>query len=294
MKEVALFRKLQAYSELVVLPHSVFALPFALASLLVATEGRPSLRLLALVVAAMVLARTAAMAYNRFLDALLDARNPRTQDRPIQTGKVRRWEALAITVLCAIAFIGVCSFINPLAHRLSPVALFVLFFYSHTKRFTWASHLFLGLALGIAPVGAWVAATGELAALPFWLLGAVVCFLAGFDILYATWDEEFDRREHLQSWVTRWGLKNSLMASRIFHFLMIGFLAGFGAHAGLSGLYFIGVAILGAILAAQHRGLYRLERLAAPGAFRVSGGLFKWNGWVAVLYLLVVGVALWT
>lgn len=291
---MSLFDKLKAYSELVVLPHSVFALPFALASLLVATKGRPSLRLLGLVVAAMVLARTAAMAYNRFLDARLDARNPRTMDRPIQTGKVRRWEALALTVLCAIAFIGVCFFINPLAHKLSPVALFILFFYSHTKRFTWTSHLFLGLALGIAPVGAWVAATGVLETTPFWLLGAVICFLAGFDILYATWDEAFDRKEHLQSWVTRWGLKNSLTASRVFHMLMIGFLAGFGAHAGLHGIYFIGVAIVGAILAAQHRGLYRMERMAAPGAFRVSGGLFKWNGWVAVLYLAVVGYALWT
>jgi len=289
-----LFSKLQAYSELVVLPHSVFALPFALASLLVATQGRPSPRLLVFVVAAMVLARTAAMAYNRFLDAQLDARNPRTQDRPIQTGKVRRWEALALTVLCSIAFIGVCFFINPLAHQLSPVALFILFFYSHTKRFTWTSHLFLGLALGIAPVGAWVAATGELAILPFWLTAAVVCFLAGFDILYATWDEEFDRREHLHSWVTRWGLKNSLMASRIFHVLMIGFLAGFGAHAGLHGIYFVGVAVVGAILASQHRGLYRMERFAAPGAFRVSGTLFKWNGWVAVLYLAVVGYSVWT
>jgi 4-hydroxybenzoate polyprenyltransferase len=279
---------------LVVLPHSVFALPFALASLLVATAGRPSLRLLALVVAAMVLARTAAMAYNRFLDAPIDARNPRTLDRSIPTGKVRRWEALSLAIFSAFAFMGVCSLLNPLAHRLSPLALLVLFFYSHTKRFTWTTHLFLGLALGIAPVGAWVAATGELAARPFWLLAAVVCFLAGFDILYATWDEDFDRRERLHSWVTRWGLKNSLRASRVFHLLMVGFLAGFGAHAGLPGPYFIGVAVVGAILASQHRGLYRMERLTTPGTFRVSGALFRWNGWVAVLYLAVVGYSLWT
>lgn len=289
VKDVALFRKIKDYSELVVLPHSVFALPFALASLLVATGGRPTFRLLALVVAAMVLARTCAMAYNRFLDADLDARNPRTKDRPIPSGRVGKGETLVLAVLGAAGFVAVTWFINPLAFRLSPLALFVMLAYSHTKRFTWLSHLVLGLALGIAPVGAWIAARGVLEGPPFWLTGAVVCFVAGFDILYSAWDEDFDRKEGLHSWVTRFGLAASLRTSRVLHALMAGCLAGFGAHAGLSAPYYAGVAVVAALLIHQHRSVHR----DASGEIRIAPSLFRTNGWIAVAYVVVVGLSLW-
>ncbi len=193
------FESFKTLSNLVVLPHSVFALPFALASLLTATQGKPPLKTLFLVVAAMVLARTAAMAYNRLVDADVDARNPRTRNRDIPMGRIKPWQVGLLIGACAAGFMTVCYFLNDLAFKLSAPALAIVFFYSHTKRFTWASHLFLGLALGVAPVGAWVAATGKIPSQPFWLTAAVVCFLAGFDILYSTQDLEFDKGEKLHS-----------------------------------------------------------------------------------------------
>ena len=188
---------------------------------------------------------------------------------------------------------GATYFINPLAFKLSPLALAIVFFYSHTKRFTWTSHLFLGLALGVAPVGAWIAGTGKLGIQPLWLLGAVICFLAGFDILYATQDLSFDKREGLQSWVVRWGIPRSLMASRLFHFLMLGFLAGFGAQVGFRPIYFWGIALVGFVLLVQHRLAYRLEKDGGDIRFSLSPAMMGYNGWIAVLYFLVVGVTLW-
>src|ERR1041384_1143501 len=194
-----MLEKIKTISNLVVLPHSVFALPFALASLLAATGGRPPLKVLFLVVVCMVVARTAAMAYNRLVDAEIDAKNPRTKDRDIPAGRVKPWEVKLLVWICGLGFVGTCFFLNPLAFKLSPLALGIILFYSYTKRFTWTSHLFLGLALGVAPVGAWIAATGQFSTAPLWLTAAVMCFVAGFDILYDTQDEAFDKTEGLQS-----------------------------------------------------------------------------------------------
>lgn len=288
-----LLRKLKDYSELVVLPHSVFALPFALVALLAATGGRPSFRLLALVVAAMVFARTAAMAYNRFADARIDAKNPRTQGRPIPSGRVHEKEALFLAVFSSAAFIGACALLNPLALVLSPVVLAWFFFYSHTKRFTWLSHFVLGLALGAAPPAAWIAAKGELAAAPLWLTGAVVCFVAGFDILYALWDEDFDRKEGLHSFVVRFGARRAVFASRLLHGLMLGFLAGFGrAMAFPSAVFWPGVVVPAVLLAYQHARIVRFEKGPEGSRPVLSKRLFALNGWVAVAYFLATGVPL--
>jgi len=288
-----MLEKLKTISNLVVLPHSVFALPFALASLLTATHGRPPFRVLFWVVVCMVLARTAAMAYNRLVDADVDALNPRTMNRDIPAGRITRVQVALLTAACALGFMGACWMLNPLAFKLSPLALGIVFFYSHTKRFTWTSHLFLGLALGVAPVGAWVAATGQLAFEPFFLTGAVICFLAGFDILYATQDEAFDKKSGLHSWVVRWGVVNSLQASRFFHVGMLGFLTVFGVQAGFSCSYYAGIALIAAALIYQHLRAYTVETHHGEFKFTLSPKMMGLNGWIAVIYFAVVGVTLW-
>jgi 4-hydroxybenzoate polyprenyltransferase len=285
--------RIRTFSNLVVLPHSVFALPFALAALLVATQGRPSWRLLGLVVLAMFLARTAAMAYNRMVDADLDARNPRTKGRDIPTGRVKVWQARLVVWICALGFVGTCGFLNPLAFRLSPLVLAVLFFYSHTKRFTWASHFFLGFALGLAPVGAWIAATGALALQPLWLTAGVLCFVSGFDILYATQDEDFDRKEGLHSWVVKWGAANAVLASRILHLAMIGFLAGFAVSCGFPTSHFTLLGLVAASLVYLHRTGYKVDRRDGSARVALSPQMMSQNGWAAVLYLGAVAATVW-
>ena len=287
------FEKLKTFSNLVVLPHSVFALPFALASLLTATHGRPSLHILFWVIVCMVLARTTAMAYNRLADADIDAKNPRTMNRDIPAGRIKPWQVKVIIWVCAMGFVLATTRLNPLAAKLSPIALAIILFYSYTKRFTWTSHLFLGLALGVAPVGAWIAATGKFEVEPLWLLAAVICFLAGFDILYATQDEAFDKQEGLQSWVVKWGFANSLKASRFFHACMLGFLSGFGAQVGFSAVYYAGIGLIGAIFLYQHQKAYKLEKRGDTTQFTLSPSMMKMNGWISVLYFAVVGVTVW-
>jgi len=289
-----MFSKLKTFSDLVVLPHSVFALPFALAALLAATGGRPPLPTVFWVVVCMVLARTAAMAYNRLVDADVDALNPRTVNRPIPSGRMSRMTVRVLVWVSGLLFVLAAGQLNPLCLKLSPAALAVVLFYSHAKRFTWASHFFLGLALGIAPVAAWIAATGRVELAPFWLLAGVLCFVAGFDILYATQDLAFDRAHHLHSLVVSWGVRRSLAASRILHALMLGFLSGFGAQLRFPAVYYAGVALLGGVLLTLHRSQYGFGPTGDDASFRLKPAMMRVNGWVAVLYLLIVGVALWS
>jgi 4-hydroxybenzoate polyprenyltransferase len=288
-----MLNKLKTISNLVVLPHSVFALPFALASLLTATHGKPALHVLLWVIVCMVLARTTAMAYNRLVDADVDAENPRTKNRDIPAGRISILQVKIITFLAGLGFMGACFLLNFLAFELSPLALAIICFYSHTKRFTWTSHLFLGLALGVAPVGAWVAATGELEGKPFLLTGAVICFLAGFDILYATQDEAFDKKAGLHSWVVRWGLSNAIQASRFFHVGMLGFLTVFGFQVGFPISYYIGIGLIAIALLYQHLKAYTFEAKGKEVKFALSPKMMGLNGWIAVIYFVVVGVSLW-
>jgi 4-hydroxybenzoate polyprenyltransferase len=288
-----LTRKIKVISNLVVLPHSVFALPFALASLFTVTQGKPSLKLLLLVILAMVLARTTSMAYNRLEDADIDTKNPRTKNRDIPAGRISRLQVKMLILACGLAFIVTCYFLNRLALYLSPVALLIVFFYTHTKRFTWTSHLFLGLALGVAPVGAWIAATGRFDLEPLWLAAAVICFLAGFDILYATLDLAFDLREGLHSWVVRWGIANSLAASRFFHSGMLGFLAAFGYQVHFPQVYYIGLCLVGALLVFEHLKAYTSKKRPGGIEFKLNPAMMLMNGWVSTFYLVVVCVTVW-
>jgi 4-hydroxybenzoate polyprenyltransferase len=275
-------RTLRATGEflaMIKISHSIFALPFALAALFIATQGRPPLLLILEVTAACVLARTAAMAWNRWTDASIDARNPRTSGRAIPAGRLPRWAALAVTVVSSALFVLVAAAINGLALALSPVALAVLLGYSYTKRFTQLSHGVLGLALGLSPVGAWIAARGELALLPAVLGAAVLFWTAGFDLIYACQDIAFDRREGLHSIPARWGAARTLALSRTLHVLTVALLAAVGVLGSLGWVYGAGVAAVALLLIYEHS-LVRADDLS-----RVDQAFFATNGLVSLAFL---------
>jgi len=247
--------------------HTVFALPFALGSMFVAAQGLPSWRLCGLTILAMAAARTAAMAFNRLADWQMDQRNPRTMGRH----KLVSWgEAVALCVGSAAAFVAVAWAINPLCFALSPVALALVFFYSLTKRFTVLCHFFLGLALAVSPVGAWLAVTGQFALPPLILAAGVVFWVAGFDLIYATQDFEFDRREGLHSLVVRLGIPRSLQLAQGLHAAMFILLATFGFAAELGVIYFTSLALVLAALIYEHRVARRLDLDAINQAFFTS------------------------
>lgn len=246
-------QELRHFPEFVKLSHSVFAMPFALAALLLASKGWPSLRTLGLVMAAVVLARTAGMAFNRVVDAQFDAANPRTKNRHLPSGKISLGTACGIVFIATGGFVVVSIGIGPLAGWLSPIALLFVLGYSWTKRFTALSHFVLGIALGLAPVGAWLAVKGSLDDRVPWFIGfAVVLWVAGFDILYALQDMEFDRRQGLHSMVVSLGTKKSLKLVRILHLLMGLVLVKVGWISSLPWPYFAGLGIVGAFLLWEH------------------------------------------
>jgi len=278
------------YLSLVKFSHSVFALPFAIISLLLATHGKPGLLLLVQVVLAAVAARTAAMAFNRFVDRGIDAQNPRTAVREIPAGKIRPGQALVLTVLASAAFVGIAWWIHPLCAWLSPIVLVVLLGYSFTKRFTWACHLVLGLALGLAPMGAWIAALGSLdgiLGIPLLLALAVLTWVAGFDVIYSCQDEGFDKGLGLHSIPERLGIAGALRVSSLMHVMTVGFLIGVGVMAELSWFWWLGV--LGAALLLIHE-----HRLVKPTDLsRVNAAFFTMNGILSLLLAILLGMDLW-
>jgi 4-hydroxybenzoate polyprenyltransferase len=257
--------------------HTIFALPFALGAMFVAAGGLPSLRLFGLIVLAMVFARTAAMAFNRLADWEIDKRNPRTEGRH---KLVSRPAAIAGCALSSLAFVAVTALINPLCFALSPVALGIVFFYSFTKRFTDAAQFFLGLALAVAPVGAWLAVTGHFAWPPLVLALAVLFWVAGFDMIYATQDYEVDKREGLRSMVVRLGITKSLGAAVLLHNLSLAALVGFGLLANLGPVYYFSLALIGAALVYEHW-LARQGNLAA-----INKAFFQANAAVSAIFLV--------
>jgi 4-hydroxybenzoate polyprenyltransferase len=260
----------------------VFALPFALAGVVFAAHwvgDVPPLRVWAWVVVAMVSARSAAMGLNRLVDAEQDRANPRTRNREIPRGILTPTTVGAFTLLFAALFVFAASRINQLAFLLSPLALGIVFFYSFTKRFTWTSHAFLGLALAVAPVGGWVAVTGRLAPEPFLLALAVLLWVAGFDMLYALQDLEFDRRTGLHSLPARFGVGGTLATARACHVGAVGLFVFVGQVLDLSPLYLVGVAVIAAILFYEHR-LVRGDDLT-----RLDKAFFDMNAVVGIIYL---------
>jgi 4-hydroxybenzoate polyprenyltransferase len=272
---------LTRFFRLIRFSHTIFALPFALGALVVAANGWPSSRVLLLVLTCMVCARTAAMLFNRLVDWSLDQRNPRTASRHLLLPKSA---AVALLVISSVLFVLAASAINRLTFWLSPIALGIIFFYSLTKRFTAATHFFLGLALAIAPVGAWIAQTGDVDLAPIILSLGVLCWVAGFDLIYATQDYDFDRREAVHSLVVNLGIARSLRLAQLLHVFVLAALLGFGISAKLGPLYYTAMPLVAAALIYEHQSARRLDVAGITRAF------FQSNAFVSAVFLAAVCV----
>jgi 4-hydroxybenzoate polyprenyltransferase len=270
---------LRPWFALVKFEHSLFALPFALVSAWLAAGGLPEPRVLALVCLCAVAARTAAMGFNRWLDRDVDAANPRTQSRELPSGVVRASQVGALVVVSCALFVAAAWQLNALCGRLAPAVLAVLFFYSFTKRFTWLAHGFLGLSLALAPLGAWLAVRGDFEgdlAVPLSLAGAVLTWVAGFDLIYACQDAQFDRQAGLHSIPARFGVARALLAAKLAHATTIALLVATWWRAELGWIYLAAIGVAAVLLVHEHR-------LVAPDDLsRVDMAFFTLNGWVGV------------
>jgi 4-hydroxybenzoate polyprenyltransferase len=285
-----MFSLIKKWASFVRFSHTVFALPFALAAMLVAARdhrGWPGWRIFGLILAAMVCARTCAMAFNRIVDRKFDALNPRTANRHLPAGQVPLAGAITLWLLSAAGLMVASWFLNPLCFALAPVALAVICFYSLTKRFTDYTHVFLGLALALAPVGAWLAVKGlevsllEIAQMT--VLGlAVVLWLTGFDIIYALQDYEFDKAHGLHSLVVAWGPKNALAAAFLAHMVMCGLLLAFGFLCRFRLAFLLGWFLIVGCLVLEHWIARRRSLNWINLAF------FRLNALVSAVFLVVV------
>ena len=282
-----MFGRLRTYGSFVRFSHSVFALPFALTGMLLASQQTAvTLARFGWIVAAMVSARAAAMGFNRLVDATHDALNPRTAGREMPRGVISRRQASWFVVIWSAVFVLVAYQISPLCFALAPVALAIAFWYSLAKRFTAYTQLFLGLAMAVAPVGGWLAAGGRAGWEP-WLLGvAIGTWVGGFDVLYACQDLDFDRTYGLKSIPARYGVPGALRLSRAMHVVTVVALALLAAVRPLGSVYLTGVAVVGVLLA------YEQSLVRADDLSNVKRA-FDLNGYVGFLYLAVTAVAVY-
>lgn len=284
---MSLLRRLRVVLEMIKIEHTVFALPFALMGMMLAAGGWPAWRTVGWIVAAMVGARSAAMGWNRLVDRDVDAANPRTRTRALPAGLVTPGFVAAFVVASLGLLLVAAWRLNPLCLALSPVAILVLLGYSSTKRFTWLAHAALGLALAGAPLGAWIAVTGRFAPTPFVLAGAVLTWVAGFDILYALQDEGFDRGAGLHSIPARFGARAALWISGLLHLATLALLVALPlVYPGeLGAEYWIGVAVCALALGWQHS-------LVRPGDLsRLDAAFFTANGALAVALCAATALA---
>jgi 4-hydroxybenzoate polyprenyltransferase len=266
--------------------HSVFALPFALTGALLAAREHPlSWSRVGWIVAAMVAARSAAMGFNRLVDAEYDARNPRTAMRELPRGMMSRTEASVFVIVASAAFVATAWMINPLCAALSPLALAIVFWYSLAKRYTSYTQAFLGLAMAVAPVGGWLAAGGEFWRSEPWLLGAAIgLWVGGFDVLYACQDYAFDRDHGLRSIPVRFGIERALLISRAMHVATIVCMAALALVVALGPIYIVGVALVAGLLA------YEQSLVSSTDLSQVKRA-FDMNGYVGILYFLTTAAA---
>ena len=276
--EIGVGGQVSRFLQLIRFSHTIFALPFALGALVVSANGWPSLRIFVLVMVCMVFARTAAMLFNRLIDWSLDQRNPRTASRHLLISKSG---AIVLLAVSSGGFLLAAAAINRLTLILAPVALALVFFYSVTKRFTSATHFFLGLALAIAPIGAWIAQTGRIDLAPVVLAAGVICWVAGFDLIYATQDYDFDRREDIRSLVVKLGIARSLRLAQLLHLLTFVALIAFGVVAQLGPVYYWSMPLIAATLFFEHR----TEKLDLAG---VNRAFFQSNAFVSAVFLIAV------
>ena len=266
--------------------HSVFALPFALCGALLAANGLPTLHQLLWIIVAMVAGRSAAMAFNRLADAPIDAVNPRTQARALPAGTLTPSFVTRFVVISCAVFVFAASQLNRTTLILSPVALAIVLVYSYTKRFTRWSHLFLGLALGIAPAAAWIAVRGSLDPRILLLTAAVTFWVGGFDVLYACQDHVFDVERGLHSIPRHWGIGNALWVARLFHVVMLFLLIGLLIAFGLGKLAMLGVLAVALLLAYEH------SLVSANDLSQLNAAFFTMNGVVSVVFFFFVAADL--
>ena len=279
--------RLITYLSFVRFSHSVFALPFALAGALLAARQTPlTWPTLGWILVAMVAARSAAMGFNRLVDARFDALNPRTANREIPRGAMSTREAVAFVVVAAVVFVYAAWRLNPICFALSPVALAIVFWYSLAKRYTAYTQLFLGLAMAVAPVGGWLAVGGRGGLEPWLLALAIGAWVGGFDVLYACQDLDFDRAHGLRSIPVRFGVPSALAISRSMHVVTVVCLLAIGAVTPLPWFYHAGVGVVAALL------IYE-QSLVRPTDLSQVKRAFDLNGYVGILYLVVLALSLW-
>jgi 4-hydroxybenzoate polyprenyltransferase len=285
--------RIRTVLEMIKFEHSVFALPFALVGALIAarlqTHGWPAWHQIVWIVVAMVTARSAAMTINRIVDLRFDKENPRTKMRALATGALSVSFAWFFTIAAVAVFFAAAWQLNPLALKLAPLALAILFFYSYTKRFTHWSHLFLGFALGISPAAAWIAITGSLDWRMLILCAAVTLWVGGFDVLYACQDVQYDAEAGLYSVPRRFGIANALLIARVMHLGVVILLSWLSASFGLPWPAGAGIVVVAALLAYEHS-LVRANDLS-----KLNAAFFTVNGYISMLFLLFWGaaVAVW-
>jgi 4-hydroxybenzoate polyprenyltransferase len=275
------------YASFVRFSHSVFALPFALTGALLASRHVPlTWGRVVWIVVAMASARSAAMGFNRLVDARFDALNPRTASRELPAGRMTTREAAAFVTIAAVVFVGASYQLGPLCFALSPVAVAIVFWYSLAKRYTWSTQAFLGLAMAVAPMGGWLAAGGRWGWEPGLLALAIGAWVGGFDVLYACQDLEFDRAHGLNSIPQRFGVPTSLRISRVLHVITVCCLAALAWVVPLGPIYVAGVAGVATLLA------YEQSLVSAHDLSRVKLA-FDLNGWVGILYFVTTAAAIY-
>jgi 4-hydroxybenzoate polyprenyltransferase len=285
---MSLLYKIVEFGKMIKFSHSIFALPFALSGAILASREQPlSIDKIFWILVAMIGARSAAMGFNRLVDHKFDAANPRTTDRHLPSGKMSTREIRIFVIVFSVIFVFASSQLNMLCMMLSPVALFVILFYSFTKRFTSFSHYFLGIALGLSPIGAWLAITGYFTWLPIILGLAVVFWVAGFDILYSIQDVEFDIRAKLYSVPKLVGIKRALLVAKLSHGVSFILMAYLSWLVPFHFIYTVGLIIVGGLLTYEH------SLVKADDLTKLDKAFFGMNGVISMIFFIAILGDLW-
>lgn len=280
LKKNMIFRKIKIFLEMIKFEHSVFALPFAYVGMWTAAGGFPGVRIFLWVTAAMICLRTCAMSLNRLIDQNIDGLNPRTQNRAMPAGLLERRFVWAVSILTAVLFVFSASRLNALCFYLSPIPLILVMIYPYLKRWVWFSHWVLGLILGIAPYGGWLAVRPEWSLVPLSLTIAVMCWVGGFDVLYSLQDVEFDRTQELKSLVVKEGERKAVFWAKTSQGLSLIALVLFGIKLQLGFFYWIGLILAGFLIYREH------ALVARHGLLKIDEAFFNMNAWVSVIIFL--------